>query len=96
MKAEMKYTEYTVYPPAGEVAEVTAMLTSLGQAELEINDPAEVEEFFSKDGGYKWNYADSEMVERLKAGAYVRFYVPEGEALSEDILSYIKGYDYST
>ncbi len=92
----MKYIEYTVYPPSEKVKEVSEMLTALGQEELIINDPEEVSEFFSKDGGYKWNYADLDMVERLRSGAYIKFYVAEGEKPSEEVLSYIRTLDYSS
>ena len=91
----MKYTEYTIYPEEGKTAEVSEKLTALGQAELVINDPDEVSEFFSKDGGYKWNYADPDMVEKLSSGAYIKFYLPIGEALSGDVFSYLKTLDYS-
>ena len=92
----MKYTEYTIYPKAEELSSAVDMLTSLGQGELVINDPKEVEEFFSHDGGYKWNYADDEMIEKLKMGAYIKFYIPEGESLSEELFSYLKTFDYSS
>ena len=92
----MKYTEYTIYPKSDKVKEVAEKLTALGQAELIINDPIEVEEFFSKDGGFKWNYVDLGMVEKLKSGAYIQFYIPENESLDEDVLAYIKGFDYSS
>ncbi len=91
----MKYIEYTIYPPADRVSEVSDMLTSLGMEQLVINDPEEVEEFFSQDGGYKWNYADLEMVESLKSGAYIKFYIPEGETLSPKIRSYMEGFVFS-
>ena len=92
----MKYTEYTIYPKAEELSSAVDMLTSLGQGELVINDPKEVEEFFSHDGGYKWNYADDEMIEKLKMGAYIKFYIPEGESLTEELFSYLKTFDYSS
>ena len=92
----MKYTEYTIYPKEGKTAEVSEKLTALGQEELVINDPEEVAEFFSKDGGYKWNYADFDMVERLKSGGYIKFYTAEGERLPEELLSYLKTLDYSS
>ena len=91
----MKYTEYTIYPAPDKVTEVSDMLTALGQGELVINDPEEIGEFFSKDGGYKWNYADPDMVEKLKSGAYIKFYLPEGTVLSGEVLEYIKGMDRS-
>ncbi|MBO4819435.1 MAG: 50S ribosomal protein L11 methyltransferase [Firmicutes bacterium] len=91
----MKYIEYTIYPPAGKVSEVSDMLTALGQEELIINDPDEAEAFFSKDGGYKWNYVDQRMLEALRSGAYIKFYLPEGEKLSDEIFSYVKDFDYS-
>ena len=91
----MKYTEYTIYPPQESVSEVSDTLTFLGMEELIINDPEEVEEFFSKDGGYKWNYADPGMVEDLKSGAYIKFYIPEGETIPEEIRSYIEGFLFS-
>ncbi|MBR0482151.1 MAG: 50S ribosomal protein L11 methyltransferase [Firmicutes bacterium] len=91
----MKYIEYTIYPEEGKTAEVSENLTALGQEELIIYDPDEVEEFFSKDGGYKWNYADEAMIERLKARAYIRFYTSEGERLSEELFSYVRTLDHS-
>ncbi len=92
----MKYVEYTIYPPEGKVSEVSDTLISLGMDQLVINDPEEVEEFFSHDGGYKWNYADPDMVESLKSGAYIKFYIPEGEKLSEEIRSYMEVFVFSS
>ena len=92
----MKYTEYTIYPGKGKTEEVSERLTALGMEELVINDPEEAEEFFSKGGGYKWNYLDEDMLKEMKSSAWVRFYIMEGEDLPGEVLSYLRTLDYSS
>lgn len=91
----MKYFEYKVYTSPEGLDALVERFNEAGFYGIIINDPRDAAAFDGPGTGYEWNYVDASVLEGLKSGAYVSFYVKEGEALPAEAAEIIKDFEIS-
>jgi ribosomal protein L11 methyltransferase len=58
-------------------------LAAPGKTDIIINDPREAAQFEAGKQDYRWDYVDPAVIEELKAGAWISFYVQPQESAAE-------------
>ena len=89
----MRYMEYTVFTDIGRLDSLIGDLTAAGLGGLIINDPREAAVFEDEPHGFGWDYVDESVLSELAGRPSVRFYLPEGEALSKEVSSLLLGFE---
>jgi len=90
----MKYTEYKIYTNTEDLDSLSGMLAAEGLSGLIINDPRDAEYFDKGAAGWViWDYVDQSVLKQFEEGAWIAFYLQQGEALPEGAARLIKNYD---
>ena len=90
----MKYIEYKIYTNTDELDSLSGRLAAEGLSGLVINDPRDAAYFDEGAAGWVvWDYVDRSVLDQFEEGAWIAFYMQEGEALPDGIAELLKGYD---
>lgn len=90
----MTYKEIRINCAPSELDSLIEALTAAGQADLQIDDPRELEVFEGDNTGYLWNYVDEELMEKRES-AGVTFYLREEDQLSDRVSVVLRDFEYT-
>lgn len=81
----MKYIEFKVHASRQGIEQVTALLMSEGVDSVSIDDPEDIEDVFSKEHQYDWDYVDDSIKEELEREPSISAYFEDTEENREKV-----------